>query len=146
MTFKRVASGIALAALWLLACAVTFLPGCASTGSLDKVGAFAAVATVAYIDQVAPAKRIETAARIVEVVKVVELAAADDAVPLETLVQIARDAFPADMPPARRVLALELLAYVQGEIQGRVAAGTLVNVRQVLAKVRLYATLYAPAS
>jgi hypothetical protein len=140
---KRIVAGLALGLLWVAACAVVFLPGCAALErSPERVGAFAAVATVAFIDQAKPAERAELAGRVVEVLKVVELAAASDQVSLEELALVAREALPADMPPPRRALALELIGFVQAELQRRVDAGTLVNVRGVLGKMRVYASLY----
>ncbi len=147
---KKFVAGALLAGLYVAACAILLLPGCASleaaaAANPERVSTFAGIATVAYIDQAPAAERAELAARVIEVVRVVELAAADESVGLEELVRIAREALPADMTPPRQALALELIGFLQGELQRRVEVGSLVNVRQVLTRVRVYASLYLPA-
>ncbi len=84
ITFKRVAAGVVLALLWVLACAVVFLPGCASSsGFTPRPVATSLVvnyATMKYIEQSPPSERGARARRVIDVVDLVLEAARGDAV------------------------------------------------------------------
>lgn len=146
---------VATALLVLVALAVLFVTGCASTSGTGSTTARVAVsyATAKYVEKAggAEAQKLR-AARVVAVVDQIEgLASGDSSVTVSALRAYVAQRLPVDLSPADRILAGTLIDVAAAELEARIGAGdlkseALLKVREVLKWVREGAAPYAAAS
>jgi hypothetical protein len=149
---KRIMGGVALAMLWAAAAVVLLIPGCQVLDEHETAARLIARgAVLAYIEQAPRESRGAVALKVLEVSREVRAAAGDgEPITLQRLAAIAAQRLPADMPPARRLLALEVIAAVQEALQARTGVGgiesdSLLRLGQVLGWVDGVAAFYVPA-
>jgi hypothetical protein len=151
---KRILAGLALGALWMVACAIVMLPGCASTGGLEeahapKVELAAQAATILHIREAkTPAARAERVARIRGAVRDIERLADVETVTVAELLELARTWIAPDASPDDRAAALALITALRASLDLELAAGALspetrLSVKRVLSAVDQVAAIYA---
>jgi hypothetical protein len=152
VTIKRFLAGVILAALWVAACAVVFLPGCAALEARPAAtGLVVSYATMKYIEQAPPQERGARAARVIAVADLVDVAAGGEEITLQRLAQLALERIPADLAPSDRMLAVGLVNVVEQELRLRIGHGglesdTLIRLAPLLEHVKQSATFYLPPS
>lgn len=161
MIRKRIAAGVVLGLLWLAAIAIVTMPGCASVPmpgepatarAQDAARIIVRAAALAYIEQAPRGERALVAVKVLDVTGAIlaELGNGEP-VSVQDLQVLALKHLPADLSPARRVVALELIdtavsALVNRSGVGDLRSNTLVRVGELLGWVADVARLYAPPS
>ena len=149
---KRILGGVAIAALWVAACAIVLLPaGCATIDEHESAARLIARgAVVAYIERAPVESRGAVALKVLAVTAdVLKVAGNGEPITIQRLASAAAAQLPADMPPGRRVIAMEVISTVADALQKRIGVGglesdSLVKLADVLGWVDSVATLYAP--
>jgi hypothetical protein len=152
ISMKRIAAGIALALLWVLMCAVLFLPGCSSMQARPAATSLVvSYATMKYIEQAPLETRGARAARVIAMAELIQGAAGDAEMTIQALQGLALEKLPGDLAQSDRLLAMGLVNVVAQELLARVGHGgleseSLVRLSTLLEGVKQSAAFYLPPS